>query len=105
MEMRHYTATDLVRMPQDGFRYELERGRLVRLVPTGWLHWRVTSRLLRRLWRYIGGCAAALEVLADVLMRVAAPEKGETIKAPDLAVVLASKIRPDTDTDGVYDAH
>jgi Uma2 family endonuclease len=40
---RLVTADDLERMPEDDFRYELVRGRLVRMTPVGPRHGRVLS--------------------------------------------------------------
>lgn len=104
MATRLYTAGDLLRMPEDGFRYELEQGRLLRLVRTGWLHWRVTSRILQMLWKYLSTSGASSEVLSDVFMRVGPRGEAETIKAPDLAVVPIRRIEPDGPDGAVYDA-
>lgn len=104
MATRLYTAGDLLRMPEDGFRYELEHGRLLRLVPTGWLHWRVTSRILQMLWKHPSPSGASIEVLSGVFMRVGPRGEAETIKAPDVAVVPIRRIEPDGLDGAVYDA-
>ncbi len=43
---RPSTAEELLGMPDDGFRYELVRGELRRMSPSGRLHGRVAARIL-----------------------------------------------------------
>jgi Uma2 family endonuclease len=44
--VRPMTADDLLRMPDDGFRYELVRGELRKMSPAGSRHGRIQSILL-----------------------------------------------------------
>lgn len=46
------TADELLALPEDGWRYELVEGRLVRMSPTGHLHSRVSVGLFRALDRF-----------------------------------------------------
>ena len=47
------TAEDLLRLSATGKRYELVRGKLVEMAPTGWDHGLVVSRIDRRLGMFV----------------------------------------------------
>ena len=77
------TAGDLLRMPDDGFRYELVKGELRRMAPAGHEHGRVAVRFT---WR------PAQHVEANSLGTVYSAETGfiiatnpDTVRAPDVA--------------------
>jgi Uma2 family endonuclease len=44
-ERRHFTADDLLTLPDDGWRYELVQGRLIQMPPTGVDHGAPTDNL------------------------------------------------------------
>lgn len=85
------TADELLMMPDDGFRYELVKGELKRMPPTGTEHGEVTMELAAPLHRY---------VKLNKLGRVYAAETGfklesdpDTVRAPDIAFVRAERIQ------------
>jgi Uma2 family endonuclease len=85
------TADELLMMPKDGFHYELVRGELKRMSPTGEEHGGVTMELAAPLHAY---------VKLNQLGRVYAAETGfklesdpDTVRAPDIAFVRAERIR------------
>jgi Uma2 family endonuclease len=47
------TADDLLRIPDDGYRYELIRGEIVRMPPTGQQHGHIASTLLVSLGQHV----------------------------------------------------
>jgi Uma2 family endonuclease len=84
------TADELLMMPDDGFRYELVKGELKRMPPTGRQHGSVTMELAAPLHRY---------VKLNKLGQVYAAETGfklesdpDTVRAPDIAFVSAERI-------------
>jgi Uma2 family endonuclease len=84
------TADELLVMPKDGFRYELVKGELKRVPPTGREHGGVTMELASPLHLY---------VKLNRLGRVYAAETGfklesnpDTVRAPDIAFVRAERI-------------
>ncbi|MCH7687066.1 MAG: Uma2 family endonuclease [Planctomycetes bacterium] len=84
------TAEDLLRMPDDGFRYELIEGRLNKMSPAGFEHGVIIVRLTRLL---------ANHVVAQQLGQVTAAETGfrlaqnpDTVRAPDIAFIQSSRI-------------
>ena len=84
------TADELLAMPRDGYRYELVKGELKRMSPTGDEHGAVTMELATPLHLY---------VKKNNLGRVYAPETGfklesdpDTVRAPDIAFVRRARI-------------
>jgi Uma2 family endonuclease len=84
------TADDLLRMPDDGFRYELVRGELRKMCPAGNEHGRVAMKFSWRL---------AQHVEANDLGEVYAAETGflissepDTVRAPDVSFVRKERI-------------
>jgi Uma2 family endonuclease len=87
---RLVTADELLMMPDDGFHYELVKGELKRMPPTGREHGSVTMELAAPLHRY---------VKLNQLGQVYAAETGfklesdpDTVRAPDIAFVSAERI-------------
>ena len=90
-ETKLVTADELLMMPDDGFRYELVKGELKRMSPTGDEHGRVTMELAYALYQY---------VKLNNLGRVYAAETGfklesdpDTVRAPDIAFVSMERIQ------------
>jgi Uma2 family endonuclease len=84
------TADELLAMPDDGYRYELVRGELIRMSPTGDEHGAVTMEL---------ATALNLHVKQHNLGRVYAAETGfklesdpDTVRASDIAFVRRERV-------------
>lgn len=93
------TEDDLLRMPDDGFRYELIEGELRQMAPTGYDHGRLTGRLHGLLNNH-----AVARKLGDVLaaetgfLIARTPDGRATVRAPDVAFVAAGRVPADADT-------
>ena len=92
------TADELLMMPDDGFRYELVKGELKRMPPTGKEHGGVTMELAAPLHLY---------VKLNKLGQVYAAETGfklesdpDTVRAPDIAFVSAERLQSRGRTEG-----
>jgi Uma2 family endonuclease len=92
------TADELLMMPDDGFNYELVKGELKRVPPTGRGHGSVTMALASPLYQY---------VRLNQLGQVYAAETGfklesnpDTVRAPDIAFVRAERIQSEGTTEG-----
>ncbi|MEN6495510.1 MAG: Uma2 family endonuclease [Thermoguttaceae bacterium] len=79
------TAEQLLRMPDDGFRYELVAGELKKMTPSGWVHGAVGGRLHVLLGQ---------QVLEHRLGEIFFAETGfllsrdpDTVRAPDIAFI------------------
>lgn len=84
------TAEELLRKPDDGFRYELVEGELRKMVPAGSEHGYIALRIASRLERHVE---------ASHLGRVYAAETGflitrnpDTVRAPDAAFVSRERV-------------
>jgi Uma2 family endonuclease len=84
------TADELLEMPDDGYRYELVKGELIRMAPTGDEHGEVTMELAASLHSH---------VKKRNLGRVYAAETGfklesdpDTVRAPDIAFVSRARV-------------
>jgi Uma2 family endonuclease len=85
-----YTADELLRMPDDGFRYELVRGELIKMSPAGFLHGAVVARLTSRLEQYVNqhnlGCVTGAETGYSL------ERDPDTVRAPDIGFVSRARI-------------
>lgn len=82
------TAEDLARMPDDGYRYELIRGVLQQMPPTGGGHHVVSGRLISYLNQYLDprDLGSAGGEGGFILER-----DPDTVFGPDVAVILAEQ--------------
>jgi Uma2 family endonuclease len=99
---RFYTADDLMRMPDDGKRYELVQGELVEMPPPNRGHALLSARLLIAIGSFaqahdlgeVTGADGAFWLHTD-------PETGlETVRVPDVA--FTTKVRKSTAPDKIY---
>jgi Uma2 family endonuclease len=96
---KFFTEDDLLRMPDDGNRYELVRGELRQMSPTGFDHGRCTGKLHHLLSSHILERALGYVLAAEtgfVLERTA--DGRSTVRAADIAFVAAGRIPPGVDT-------
>jgi len=94
------TAEDLLRMPGDGFRYELVKGELRKMSPAGHRHGRIAIRIATPLDTH---------VTANKLGAVYAAETGfwissdpDTVRAPDVAFVSQRRLDELGDVEGYW---
>jgi len=94
------TAEDLLRMPDDGFRYELVRGELRKMAPAGHEHGSIAALFTVSLGQH---------VLANGLGRVYAAETGfklasdpDLVRAPDTAFVRRERVETIGRTEGYW---
>ncbi len=99
---RFYTADDLMRMPDDGKRYELVQGELIEMPPPNRGHALLSARVFARLVVY-----AEAHDLGEVtgsdggFLLQTDPETGlETVRVPDVA--FTTKARKSTAPDKIY---
>ena len=86
---RVVTASELERYPSDDQRYELVRGRVVRMSPVGYLHGAVVMRLGFLLSRHLEGRRLGA-VLTEVGFTLA--RDPDTVRAPDISFVCQARI-------------
>jgi len=93
-------AEDLLNMPDDGFRYELVKGELIQMSPTGAQHGTIAGRLITFLGHF---------VLTNRLGEVLAAETGfklesdsDTVRAPDVSFISKDRLPPEQAPEGYW---
>ena len=89
-QARVVAAEELLRMPDDGFRYELVRGELRKMAPTGHVHGKVAMRLGARLDQYVDEHKLGVIYAAETGFRLASDP--DTVRAPDVAFVRQDRL-------------
>jgi Uma2 family endonuclease len=95
---RLVSAEELERMPDDDFRYELVRGRLIRMSPVAPRHGDVTVTLAALLWQHVRANSLG-RVWTEVGFRIFS--NPDTVLAPDVAFVRTERLPP-RDARGFY---
>jgi Uma2 family endonuclease len=86
------TADELFMMPRDGFRYELSKGELIKMSPTGGKHGILTARLAAALVQHVEAHNLGETFGAEtgfILSR-----NPDTVRAPEVAFVSREHIPP-----------
>jgi len=87
------TADDLLAMPDDGYRYELVRGELVRLPMSGHQSSRIAIRIANRIGPFVE--AGALGNIAGADGAYIFERDPYTVRIPDLSFVRAERLPPE----------
>ena len=85
------TADDLLRMPDDGYRYELLEGKLVKLAPASREHGRHAAHVMARLWQHVNIHQLGEVSAAETGFRLAS--NPDTVRAPDAAFVSIARVQ------------
>ncbi|HEX8889740.1 MAG TPA: Uma2 family endonuclease [Pyrinomonadaceae bacterium] len=85
------TADELLMRPDDGFHYELVRGELKRMSPTGDERGRVTMELAAPLHAYVKHNQLGQVYAAETGFKLESDP--DTVRAPDIAFVRAERIQ------------
>jgi Uma2 family endonuclease len=85
------TADELLRMPDDGFRYELVKGELKRMSPTGDEHGGVTMSLASPLYQHVKLNNLGRVYAAETDFKLESDP--DTVRAPDIAFVSRERIQ------------
>lgn len=86
---RLVTAEELEKFPDDGYRYELVRGRVVRMSPPGFTHGRIAARIVALLSRYLEGRDLGIVAVEPGCKLESNPD---TVRGPDVAFVRKERI-------------
>jgi len=79
------TADQLLRMPDDGYRYELVAGEIRKMTPAGWKHGAIGGRLRSLLGQHILEHQLGEIFLAETGFLLA--RDPDTVRAPDIAFI------------------
>ena len=97
---RQVTAEELLRMPDDGFRYELVRGELRRMTPAGNVRGRVAMSFAWRLARHVEENRLGTVYAAETGFRLATDP--DTVRAPDVAFVSRERVEAVGEVEGYW---
>jgi Uma2 family endonuclease len=94
------TAEDLLRTPDDGFRYELVRGELRKMAAAGHRHGRIAINMTTPLDQFVRGQNLGIVYAAETGFRLASDP--DTVRAPDVAFVRRERVEAVGDTEGYW---
>ena len=90
IEARGITAEELLRMPDDGFRYELVKGELRRMSPAGSEHGAIIINVSVLLGQHVKSNNLGVCFAAETGFKIASDP--DTVRAPDVAFVRRERI-------------
>ncbi len=96
------TAEELLRMPDDGFRYELVRGELRKMAPAGHTHGNVAMRIGWRLAQHVEVHDLGVVYAAETGFLLAVDP--DVVRAPDVAFVRKERVALAADAKGYFPA-
>jgi Uma2 family endonuclease len=99
-ETRLVTADDLLRMPDDGNRYELVDGELRKMAPAGGQHGRVVLKVTVPLGQFVERNNLGVVFAAETGFRLRADP--DTVRAPDVAFVERARFEQVGDVAGYW---
>ena len=84
------TADELLAMPDDGWRYELVKGELIRMSPTGSEHGEGTMNLAAPLYPHVKSNNLGVVYAAETGFKLESDP--DTVRAPDVAFVRRERV-------------
>jgi Uma2 family endonuclease len=99
-ETGHMAAEDLLRMPDDGSRYELVRGELRRMTPAGNRHGYIVGELFAELRNHVKANNPGRTYAAETGFKVASDP--DTVRAPDAAFISRQQVEKTGSTEGYW---
>lgn len=89
------TAEELLRLPKDGYRYELIRGELHRMSPAGHEHCEISSIISTHLRNFVIPHKLGTVLTNDPGYKL--ESNPDTVRAPDVAFISCARIKQITD--------
>ncbi|CAN5269089.1 Uma2 family endonuclease [soil metagenome] len=94
------TAEELLRMPDDGFRYELVGGELRKMTPAGNIHGRVAMNFGTSLNNHVKAYDLGVVYAAETGFKLAGDP--DTVRAPDVAFVARERLKAVGEVEGFW---
>lgn len=94
------TAEELLRMPDDGYRYELVRGELRKRAPAGYLHGRIAINITTPLDQYVRAHTLGTVYAAETGFKLAS--NPDVVRAPDVAFIRRERVEEVGDVEGYW---
>ncbi len=99
-QTRPITADDLLRMPDDGFRYELVEGNLREMAPAGHQRGRIAINVSTPLAQHVKANNLGVVYAAETGFKLAS--NPDTVRAPDVAFVRRERVESVGDSEGFW---
>jgi Uma2 family endonuclease len=99
-QVQSMTAEDLLRMPDDGFRYELVSGRLRKMSPAGHKHGRIIVNITTPLDQHVRANKLGAVYAAETGFKISTDP--DTVRAPDVAFVSRQRVDEVGDVEGYW---
>ena len=90
IKTKPFTAEELLRMPDDGSRYELVEGELKKMAPAGDVHGYLALRIASRLERHVDANNLGRTYAAETGFKISS--NPDTVRAPDAAFVSRERV-------------
>ena len=94
------TADELLRLPRDGWQYELVEGRLVKLPSVGPWHAHKASRLDTALTIFVDARQLGIVLVGEPGFTLSQPGQPDTVLAPDVAFVHRDRVPAEGSPEG-----
>jgi len=94
------TADELLTMPDDGYRYELVKGELIRTAPAGYQHGEVAMNIGARLHEHVKRNALGSVYAAETGFVLT--QDPDTVRAPDAAFIRRERVEKAGKTRGYW---
>jgi Uma2 family endonuclease len=94
------TADELLRMPGNGFRYELVQGALRRMSPAGFHHGRLIMNIATPLDQHVR--AQKLGIVCAAETGFLLTKDPDTVRAADVAFIRQARIASETEVEGYW---
>jgi Uma2 family endonuclease len=94
------TAEELLRMPDDGFRYELVRGELRKMAPAGYRYGRIAINLTSTLDRHVRAHNLGVVCAAETGFKLAS--NPDVVRAPDVAFIWRERVEEVGEVEGYW---
>jgi Uma2 family endonuclease len=94
------TADELLAMPDDGFRYELIEGELIRMSPAGSTHGQIAVMIAANLFTFVKANGLGAVYAAETGFKLKSDP--DTVRAPDVAFVSKSRVDAVAPTHGFW---
>lgn len=94
------TAAELLNLPQAGVRYELVKGELLEMSPTGSRHGRIANMITFLLTQFVRQHKLGVVYAAETGFKL--QENPDTVRAADAAFVAQERIPPEGEPEGYW---
>ncbi len=95
------TAEDLLKMPDDGFRYELVKGELRKMAPPGYEYGKLAAKIVGSLEQHVTANNLGV-VLVETGFKLASDP--DTVRAPDVAFISRERVEATGNVSGYFPA-